>query len=116
MGALRFYCDCVGWPEDDVRADGGLSDMIGRAIDVSRRTFLQHVDRDDLAHIEGLLGYEAHHTRGLTMAGDWHVSYHRSKLHRVTVYYFKHSGIEHVFTPGAARIRPEATYLARRFA
>ena len=71
--------------------------MIDRAIEVSRRTFLKHVHRDDLGELEALLGYEDHPRRGLTMAGDYHVSYHRSKLHGKTVYYFKHSAIEYVF-------------------
>jgi len=92
--SYHFYSDCVNWPKNDVEA---LTDMIDRAIDISRRTFLKHVDRENLREIEKSLGYEAHHNQGLTMAGDWHVSYHRSKWHEDTVYYFKHSGIEHVF-------------------
>jgi hypothetical protein len=33
------------------------------------------------------------------MAGDWHVSYHRSKYKGKTVYYFRHSAIEYIFIP-----------------
>ena len=77
----RFYHSCVGWPKDAF-IDGGLSDMIDTEIGITRRTFLKHVDDGELADIAEKLGYSWHHRNGLTMAGDWHVSYHRSKLQR----------------------------------
>lgn len=40
-------------------------------------------------------------SRGLTMAGDWSVSYHRSRLHGRAVYYLRWSAIEYVFVPSA---------------
>lgn len=101
MGHYSYYCDCVGWPRGDVDSEGGLSDMVGRAIDISRRTFLLHVDRAELAEIERNLGYDHHWKHGLTMAADWAVSYHRSVLHGERVYFFKHSAIEYVFTKEA---------------
>ena len=94
----QFYNTCVGWPQDDVNCPGGLVHMIDNATDITRRTFLKHVDRESLRAEEWSLGYMAHPRHGLTMAGDWHVSYHRSELHDERVYYFKHSAIEHVFT------------------
>jgi hypothetical protein len=94
----QYYTNCVNWPRADVFREGGLSDMIDNAIDISRRTFLKHVDRGRLEALEMMLGYENHPRRGLTMAGDYHVSYHRSKLHGKRVYYFRHSAIEYVFT------------------
>ena len=93
----RYYCCCVNWPRADVHA--GLIPMVDSAVDITRKTFRQHVDSADLAELERSLGYESHPTRGLTMAGDYHVSYHRSKLHGRRVYYFRHSAIEYVFTP-----------------
>ncbi len=96
---FRFYCHCVGWPPGDVR--GGLIPMIDEAAEITRRTFLKHVHRGDLALIAKALGYEDHPTQGLTMAGDAYISYHRSKLHGKRVYYFAWSGIEYVFTQEA---------------
>jgi len=93
----RYYCNCVGWPDDDVDEEGGLCDMIDSAVDVSRKTFLRHVDRESLREMEEQLRYERHPRRGLTMAGDYHVSYHRSRLHGRPVYLFSHSAIEYVF-------------------
>ena len=87
---------CVSWPADDVDA---LIQMIDAAIQITRRTFLQHVDRTELRYAEHGLGYCGHPKHGLTMAGDYHVSYHRSKLHGETVYYFRHSAIEYIFLP-----------------
>lgn len=94
---LPYYCNCVSWPQKDVHADGGLISMIENAIDITRKTFLKHVDPCALKWAEQALGYEDHPKRGLTMAGDYHVSYHRSKLHGKVVYYFRHSSIEYVF-------------------
>ena len=94
--SYHFYSDCVSWPERDVHE--GLIPMIDDAIDITRRTFLKHVDREEMKEIEQALGYASHHKQNLTMAADWHVSYHRSKLHGKTVYFFTWSGIEHVFT------------------
>lgn len=96
---LRFYHSCVDWPEADVDEPGGLCDMIDNALQISRRTFLAHVDRRQLAELERELGYSRHHQQGLTMAKDYHVSYHRSQLHGQRVYYFRHSAIEYVFKP-----------------
>lgn len=97
MNKHRYYCNCVNWPESDVHSDGGLVAMIDSNRDITRQTFLDHVDRDDLANLSDQLGYVRHHTQGLTMAQDWAISYHKSKLHGKTVYYFRWSSIEYVF-------------------
>jgi hypothetical protein len=95
MNEYRFYRTCVSWPDRDVPA---LSAMIEASTDITRRTFLKHVNREDLKQLEDDLNYAAHWMQGgLTMAADWHVSYHRSKLHGRRVYYFRHSAIEYVF-------------------
>jgi hypothetical protein len=92
----RFFNSCVGWCESDVHAPGGLCDLIDNRRTISRRTFLRHVDRDELRDIERDLGYGA----WLRMAADWHVEYFRSTLHGRRVYGFRHSAIEYVFTSG----------------
>jgi hypothetical protein len=79
----KYYNCCVTWDAGDVHAEGGLCDMIDRNRTITRQAFCRNVDRDDRA--------------GLTMAGDWAVSYHKSKLHGKTVYYLRHSAIEYVF-------------------
>jgi len=96
-----FYRNCVNWPEDDVDEEGGLSDLINDRIAISRRTFLKHVDRDSLFTVEAGLGYEGHYKQGLTMAGDYHIEYFRSKLHGKRVYGFRWSAIEYVFVEQA---------------
>jgi hypothetical protein len=98
MTTYRYYCNCVGWPQGDVFEDGGLSDLIDQRIQLTRRTFLQHVDREDLRELERDLSYSDHPSQGLTMAGDYHVEYFRSRLHGRRVYGFRHSAIEYVFT------------------
>lgn len=103
MIRLRFYSSCVGWPGEDVHAAGGLCDMAASAVDVTRRTFLRCVDREDRIQLEHELGYASHGSRGLTMRRDWHVSYHRACLHGQAVYFFRHSAIEYVFTASDRR-------------
>lgn len=98
-GKFQFYSSCVNWPRMDV--DAGLIPMIEESRDITRSTFLRHVDRDELAELERSLGYENHPRQGLTMAADYCVSYHKSKLHGETVYFFKHSAIEYVFKEAA---------------
>jgi len=95
----KLYSSCVDWPEDAF-CKGGLSDMIDNAITITRKTFLKYVNKLELASIAERLGYCWHPSQGLTMAGDWHISYHRSKLHGRRVYYFRYSAIEYVFVKG----------------
>ena len=91
---MHYYCNCVSWPQSDVHSNGGLSDMVDSNLEITRRTFLKHVNRNDLKKLERQLGYDSN----LHMTNDYHVSYHRSKLHGKRVYYFCHSAIEYVFT------------------
>ena len=94
----RYYNNCVNWPREDVRTQDGLCAMIDSARDITRRTFLRHVDREQMREMEKGFGYSVSRDGGLTMPRDYHVSYHRSRLHGETVYFFKHSAIEYVFT------------------
>ena len=104
--AMPYYSNCVSWPAEDVTAEGGLSDMISQRVEITRRTFLKHVNRDDLTEIEDSLGYARHPRKGLCMAGDFHVNYYKSRLHDRPCVYFTHSAIEHVFAPGARTLSP----------
>jgi hypothetical protein len=92
-----FFNNCVGWNPDDVHTKGGLVDLIEDIEDITRRTFLRHVNREELSALESKLGYDAHPKQGLTMAGDWHVNYFRSLHHGQRVYGFQYSAVEYVF-------------------
>ena len=52
MKKYHYYNNCVGWNYLDVDAEGGLNDMIDESIDITRRTFLKHVAKDELREIE----------------------------------------------------------------
>lgn len=91
---MRFIRTCVGCHGKDLDK---LNEMIARERPISRRAFRESVDRAELREIEIGLGYEAHPSRGLTMAGDWHVSYHRSVWGDKPCVYFRWSAIEHIF-------------------
>jgi hypothetical protein len=92
-----FFQNCVGWEPDDVHSEGGLNSLIDDRIQITRSTFLKHVDGDEIKEIASQLGYNAHPKQGLTMAADWHIEYFRSKHHNERVYGFRHSAIEFVF-------------------
>ena len=89
---MIFYNNCVKWPRRDVAA---LSEMCDNSREITRRTFLRHVDRRELKDVEANLGYPFGR---LTMAGDYHVRYERGTLRGRRVYFFIHSAIEYVFT------------------
>ena len=91
---MQYFNNCVNWDRRDI---DGLTDMINNNLDISRKTFLKHIDKEEIQAVEDDLGYAQHPSQGLTMAGDYHISYHRSKLHGKRCYYFCHSGIEYVF-------------------
>jgi len=74
--------------------------MVANAMSISRRSFLKHVNREDLSELEGCLGGASHPRRGLTIAGDRHVAYYRGKLHNERVYFMTHSAVEYVFRNG----------------
>jgi len=95
---LRFFQNCVGWNPEDVHTEGGLCDLISECQGITRKTFCRHVHRGDREQLEKALGYAPHDPRSvITMRRDYHVSYHRSRLHGKRVYLFKHSAVEYVF-------------------
>ena len=71
-----------------------LSAMIDSGVEITRRTFLRHVNREDLKMLEADLCYEK---GGLQMASDWAVGYYKGKLRGQEVVWFSHSAIEYVF-------------------
>ena len=88
---MRFITDCISAKGPDISA------MTETAIDITRRTFLKHVNREDLDLLAVGMGYQRHPQQGLTMAADYSVSYHRSKYQSRRCYYFCWSAIEYVF-------------------
>ena len=74
-----------------------LSDMADQSVRVSRRCFMSHVNRESLREVGQACGYQDHHTLGMTMASDWHVSYERGKFGKMWCYFFVWSGIEFLF-------------------
>ena len=98
MHEYRYHKSCVGFSDRETHAPGGLVDMIDNAKEITRGTFMKNVDADEMRRLQRELGYVDHHKQGLTMAADWHVTYHRSKLFGNPVYYFRWSAIEYIFT------------------
>ena len=109
----QFFSDCVGWPEELVDVPGGLCDCITDADDMRAHEFFQNIDMDTMTDHAHALGYTGpskahndpehidHKSDGMAMSmeEDYHVSFHKSELLGRTVYFYKHSAIEHVFIP-----------------
>lgn len=86
---MHFETDCVHSDRESITA------MQDAATEITRRTFLRHVDRGELLDLERQLGYDTGAERGgLRMAKDWHVSYARSIYRGRPCVYFQHSRIE----------------------
>lgn len=98
---FRYLTDCINAPgfEGMTYAEAGdaIDEMTATAKDITRSTFLRHINRRELRQIEDQLGYARRPQQGLTMAGDWHVGYHKGRFHGRPVYYFDHSRIEYIF-------------------
>lgn len=92
-----YYKSCVDFTPTEANRPHGLLEMIDKNLEITRRTFVKHVNPHDLESLEEQLGYERYSKRGLTMAKDGHVSYHRSVLNNQTVYYLRQSAIEYIF-------------------
>jgi len=98
--SYHFETDCVSCPSSDANE---LNRMIDDARDITRATFCRHACGPCRERLEQSLGYERHPARGLTAAGDWHISYHRSTWKGRRCYYFVWSAIEHIFTADPGR-------------
>lgn len=74
-----------------------ITDMVDNSRDITRRTFLKHVHREDLARIAEEMGYAKHPRQGLTLAADWSISYHKSQYRGRPCVYLCWSAIEYIF-------------------
>lgn len=102
----RFVTSCVG-------ADGqDIMDMVDQAQSISYNQFFRQVPLSEIfqsgpAYIyywtpaqcvsAGVPYEEVRNNRGLTMKGDWHISYHRSVYQGQPCLFYAHSAIEYVF-------------------
>ena len=85
---FTFTTSCVSANGDDI------NEMKRSARDITRRTFLKHVDPESQKNLEAELGYD----KNLRMANDWHVSYYKGTYRGKPCVYFVWSAIEYVFT------------------
>jgi len=94
MDKLTYTTNCVG---SDANSIDNMRYHDNERM-ITRNTFLKKVDRESLAELEEGFGYAKHYKQGLTMASDWHVSYHKSFYRGKPCVYIIHSSIEYVFT------------------
>lgn len=92
MKIKRYLTSCVDCGDGDA-----ITEMTDSAVEITRRTFIKHVAWHDLLQLEAELGYAAHPKSGLTMAGDYHVSYCKSTFNDEPCVYVVWSCIEYIF-------------------
>jgi hypothetical protein len=93
MKKYRLAFSCVSAPDVEK-----LREMIDDARDITRRTFLTHVPRHELARVFESYGFE----RGYVPPdGDCFVHYQRSRYDGRRCYFFTWSSIEFVYLPGS---------------
>lgn len=71
--------------------------MVEDAIDLTSRVFRERIGEENYAKLSNHLGYSFVDEGVLTLASDWHVSFHRSQYESQPCYYCNHSAIEYVF-------------------
>jgi len=86
----NYLTNCVCWPANEVDA---LHDLIDSSIEITRKTFISHVDTKEFKELQKELGY----SRDFYMKDDWHVKYFKSTLKWQPAYGFTHSCIEYIF-------------------
>jgi len=105
-GSYRYVHSCPASTFEDIR------DMSDHEKEITRKTFLKYVDRNDLKELEEGLGYGP----WLRMSQDWHVRYYKSVYRDISCVFFRHSRIEYIFTKdgvcGPSKKKDEK-YLAR---
>lgn len=90
MQKFHFYTNCIGSTFELIDA------MRDNEKEVTREEFLEHCDSVDKWARER--GYEDNPDEGLTLADDWHVSYHRSTYDGRPCFYLCWSSIEFIWT------------------
>ena len=88
---MTFTTSCVSAHGDDI------NNMKDAAQDITRQTFIRYVNPLTLLTIALQLGYAKHHKQGLTMAGDFHITYHKSIYKNQPCVYFTWAAIEYIF-------------------
>lgn len=92
MATKRYVSSCVDCGDGDA-----VTEMVDNATEITRRTLTRHVAWSDLLDLEAELGYVDHPKQGLTMAGDYHVRYHKSQYQGHPCVFIVQSAIEYIF-------------------
>lgn len=90
---LPFYKNCTQFSRRDTDKEGGLSDCVNNAREITYKTFVGKVDSEDLKMLSEHMGYGKY----LKLQDDYAVSFHKSKLFGKVVYYVTLSAIEYIF-------------------
>lgn len=96
MRRWTYWHSCMDTPPFAVP---DLVECVDKARAVTRATFQRKVCPEALAALEARLGYSPARSGGLTMAEDYHVTYHTSRYRGRAVAFVRHSAIEYIFGP-----------------
>jgi hypothetical protein len=90
-----YFKSCCDFEPSEV---DDLNSMIDENINVTLATIRKHCS--GFTDWTMGLGYEKDSRKGLTIANDWAVSYHRSKYKGQRCYYVRWSAIEYIWLQG----------------
>lgn len=85
----NFVGSCVQLDGDDI------SDMVEQATEITASTFKRNIGNNSYSWLSQELGYSD--LPNLSLATDYHVSFHKSKYQGQRCYYCRWSAIEYVF-------------------
>lgn len=98
MGEYRYFKSCVDFTGDEVEHLLAMLDSEAETR-VTLATLRRHCGAAVISAWATGHGYELSKRRGLTMAGDYAISYHRSIYRGERCYFIRWSGIEFIWVP-----------------
>lgn len=91
MNNLQYFANCPVWEQHLPVSE--LDSMIKNGKEITRKTFLKHVDPDSMRNTEEECGYDRH----FPMSKDPFVAYYKSTVRGCPVVFFVWSAMEYVF-------------------
>lgn len=91
---MKYLKCCVDFKRSEVP---NLDKMIDEASNITYKTFIKHVGRKKTSLLFPFYNWGRKKEGTIKLKDDWAVSFHKSKLKGVLVYYIRHSAIEYIF-------------------
>ena len=91
---MKYLKCCVDFETNEVES---LNKMIDNATEITYSTFIKHIGIKQISQLFPFYIWGQKKEGGVRLKDDWAVSFYKSKLNGVLVYYINHSAIEYIF-------------------